>query len=119
MPLTVNIDKPEAKSQSKAQSPKKGQRNLASGLVTKILWATTHHSPITFRGPECAYMVQIVVQSSPEYPRVAQSRSEWPKVAQFGVVSFPIALKPYLGLVFIDPESSLSLLSNDVQILAV
>ena len=33
------IDKPEAKSQSKAQSPKKpkkGKRNLATGLVTKI-----------------------------------------------------------------------------------
>ena len=41
------IDKPEAKSQSKAQSPKpqkapkREKRNLASGLVTKILWATT------------------------------------------------------------------------------
>ena len=36
------IDKPEAKSQSKApKSPKKGKRNFASGLVTKILWATT------------------------------------------------------------------------------
>ena len=42
------IDKPEAKSQSKAQDPtgpKKEKRNLASGLVTKILWAIhpTHH----------------------------------------------------------------------------
>ena len=36
----------------------------------------------------------------------AQSRSEWPKVAQFGVVTFIIALKPSLGLVFIDSESS-------------
>ena len=36
------FDKTEAKSQSKAQAPKgpkKGKSNLASGLVTKILWA--------------------------------------------------------------------------------
>ena len=39
----LHIDKPEAKAQSKApKSPKKGKRNLASGLVTKILWATHH-----------------------------------------------------------------------------
>ena len=31
------FDKPEAKSQSKAQSPKKEKRNLASGQDTKIL----------------------------------------------------------------------------------
>ena len=40
-----DIDKPEAKSQSKAQSPKKGKRNLASRLVTKILWPNHHPTP--------------------------------------------------------------------------
>ena len=35
----------QAQGQVPVQSlgPKKGKRNLASGLVTKILWATTHH----------------------------------------------------------------------------
>ena len=42
------FDKPKAKSQSKAQARKKGMRNLASGLVTKILWATTHHPAPNF-----------------------------------------------------------------------
>ena len=43
----------------------KGKRNLASGLVTKILWApptTTHHHPphpIAFRGSKWACVVHI------------------------------------------------------------
>ena len=44
--LDVRIDKPEAKAQSKAQSPKKPQKGKREKrLVTKILWATTTTTP--------------------------------------------------------------------------
>merc|ERR1712051_823144 len=47
---------------------------------TKILWATTNPHPtppITFRGPECGYMVQIDALSTPECQEGVPSHFRW------------------------------------------
>ena len=69
--MKYKIDKPKAKSQSKAQAqnPKKRKGKLASGLSLNLMGyhhPTTPTHPITFRQSEWEYMVQIEAPSTPE-----------------------------------------------------
>ena len=71
----------QAQGQVLVQSPgpKKAKRNLASGLVTKILWATTppDHPTHNFKRGESAYIVQIDDLSTPECQEGVPSHSRW------------------------------------------
>ena len=69
--LKSRIDKPKAKSQSKAQSskgPKKGKRNLASGLATKILKATHPPTPQLLSMQEASNKKTQRVKATQYYP---------------------------------------------------
>ena len=72
----VLLSSPQAPN-PKAPNPK--PKTKGPWADTKILWATTTTTtpPPTFRGPECAYMVQIDALSTPEYQEGVPSHSRW------------------------------------------